>query len=140
MVATTNKLSNARGWHLSVLLGEIHGNLSDDDAFAPTAAADNLLLIHAIVVAHLVENVVDGKRVVVDLDGTLDDTLGQAQVDVGVVDHGIGQQRVDDTLEVANGAICSLGNVKDDVLRNAQSVTTTLGIEDVNAELVVRLF
>ena len=39
-----------------------------------------MTLLNLIVLADLLEDIVDGERMVVDLHGTLDDTLGQMHV------------------------------------------------------------
>ena len=90
-------------------------------------------------VAHLLQNIVNGQRFVVHLHGTLDDALCQTHVDIGIVDHAISQQRIDDTLQVAYTAIGRLCNEADDILRNLQTVTTTLCMQDIHAQLHIGL-
>ena len=76
---------------------------------------------------------------IVDLDGTLDDALGQMHVDIGVVDDAIGHERIEHALQVAHGAVGGLGDVLDDHGWNLQAVATALGIEDIDAQLHIGL-
>lgn len=140
VVAASNELSDAACRHLGIFLCEIHRHLTDNDIVTLARTAENILLLNTIVMANLLHDIINSERFVVYLDSTLDDTLGQTQVDIGVVDNGIGQQRIDDTFKVAHGTIGGLGNILDDVVGNLQSVATAFGIEDVLAQLYVRLF
>ena len=58
---------------------------------------------------------------------------------MGVIDDGISHQRVHHTLQVANAAIGCLSDILDDIGWNLQTVTTALGIEDVDAQLHIGL-
>ena len=89
--------------------------------------------------AYLIQDVVHRQGMVVDLDGTLDDTFCQPHVDVAVVDDRISHQRVDHTLQIAHRAIGRLGNELDDIGGNLQAVTTALGVQNVDAQLHVGL-
>ncbi len=60
-------------------------------------------------------------------------------VDVGVVDNGISHQRVHHTFQVTHAAIDGFSNIANDLSRNFQAVTTTLGIEDIDTKLYRRL-
>ena len=82
VVAPANKLADARSRHLGVLLCQIHRHLTHLYIVALAALAEHVLLTHAIVAAHHFENIIDGERMVVYLDGPLDDTLSQMHVDV----------------------------------------------------------
>ena len=139
VVATADELTDARSGHLGIFLGKIHRNLAHKDVVALAALAEDVLLRHVVVVADFLQDVVDGQRLVIDLHGTLDDALCQSHVDIGVIDDAIGQQGVDDALEVAHGAVGSLGDELDDVSGNLQTVAQALGIEDVDAQLGVGL-
>ena len=92
VVAVADKLSDTAGRHLRVLLSQIHRHLSHLYQIALAALARHLTLLDIVVTAHLLENLVDGERMVVDLHCTLNDTLGQTHIDIGVVDNGIGHQ------------------------------------------------
>ena len=139
VVTVSYELSYTRCRHLRVLLCEIHRDLANLHIVALTALAEYVLLIDTEMVADGLQNIVDGQWLIVHLDSTLDDALSQSHVDIRVIDDGVGQQSVDDTFEVTDAAIGSLGNKLDDVSRNLQAVATTLGIEDVDTELRVRL-
>ena len=89
--------------------------------------------------ADFLQDIVDSQRVVVDLDGTLDDTLGQSHIDARVVDDGISHQRIDHSLKVAHAAVGRLSDILDHVGWNLQAVATTLGVEDINAQLHIGL-
>ena len=80
VVAVAYQLTNTTGRHLRVFLGKIHGDLSNLYIVALTALAEHILLIDIVMAAHLLQNIVDGERMVVDLNGTLDDTLSQPHV------------------------------------------------------------
>ena len=88
---------------------------------------------------YLLENLVDGERMVVHLDSALDDALGQTHIDIRIIDNGISHQRIDHALQVTHTAISRLSNILDDVGRNLQTVSTALGIENIFTKLHVRL-
>ncbi len=90
-------------------------------------------------VAHRIENIVDGQRMVVNLHGTLDDALGQPHIDIAVVDHRIGHQRVHHTLQVAHTAIGGLCDKPNHIRGNLQAITLDLALKDINAQLHIGL-
>ena len=126
VVAVAYQLANARGRHLGVLLREVHGYLPRQHIVALAAAAENVLCGHVEVGAHLLENVVDGERPVVYLHRALYHPLGQTHVDVAVIHHRVGQERVDHALKVAHAAVGRRGNEGDYVGRYLQSVAPAL--------------
>ena len=139
VVAVADELANAAGRHLRVFLCQIHRHLTRHHKVALATLGAHLSLRDIVVVAHLLHDVVDGERTVVDLDGSLDDTLSQLHVDVAVIYDGVGHQRVDHTFEVAHAAAVRLGNVCDDVVGDLQSVTADLTAQDVDTQLTVGL-
>ena len=90
-------------------------------------------------IANLLENIVDRKRVVIHLHGTLDDALGQLHIDIRVIDNRISHQGVDHTLKIAHTAVSSVSNKLDDICRYLQTVATAFGIEDIDAQLSIGL-
>ena len=66
-------------------------------------------------------------------------TRRQPHIDVAVINHRIGQERVDDAFQIAHTAVGCAGNIADDILGNLQSVATTLRVEDINTECDVGL-
>ena len=90
-------------------------------------------------IANLLENIVDRKRMVIHLHGTLDDALGQLHIDIRVIDNRISHQGVDHTLKIAHTAVSSVSNKLDDICRYLQTVATALGIEDIDAQLSIGL-
>lgn len=139
VVAVADELADATGGHLGVFLCKIHRHLARRYKVALAALGTHLSLSDVVVVANLFHDVVDGERTVVDLDGTLDDTLSQLHIDVAVIDDGVGHQRVDHTLQVAHAATGRLSNEGDDVIGYLQAVTTDLVTQDVYAQLTVGL-
>ena len=139
VVTVADKFANAAGGHLGVFLCEIHRYLACHHKVAFAALGAHLCLRDIVVVAYLLHDVVDGERAVVDLDGTLDDTLSQLHVDITVINNGVGHQRVDHTLQVAHAAAGCLCNEGDDVVGDLQSVTANLAAQDVDTQLTVGL-
>ena len=75
---------------------------------------------------------------VIHLDGALNDTFSQIHVDMSIVDNGIGQQRSDYALKIANTPIGSTGNEMHHIIRNTQPLTFNLVVENIQAQLMVR--
>ena len=139
MVAIADELSDARGGHLGVFLCEIHRHLAHEHILALATATEHVLLRHVEVIAHLLENIVDGERMIVHLHRTLDNPFGKVHIHITVIHHRISQERIDDTLKVAHTATCRLGDIADDILRNLQSVATALVLENIHAQFHIRL-
>ena len=89
-------------------------------------------------IAYLFEDVIDGERMIVHLDSTLDDPLGQMHVNIAIIHHRICQKRVNHTLKVAHASPGCLGNISYYILGNLQSVATTLVLEDIHTQLHIR--
>ena len=140
VVAPSYELSDACSGHLGVFLGEVHGYLSDLYQLALAALAEYVLLGDTVVVAHGLEDVVDGQRMIVDLHCTLNNTLGQMHVDGRVIDDRVGHERVDHALQIAHRSIGCMCDILNDIGRDLQAVTTAFRIENVDAKLLVRLF
>lgn len=138
VVAVANELSDAAGRHLRVFLSQVHRHLTSQHIVALSALGVDLFGRYVVMAAHLIEYVVDGKRVVVDLNRSLDDALSQSHVYLAVVNNGVGHERVDDPLQVAHAAIGSFRDKLDDVARYAQSVASYLIFQDIDAKLRVR--
>ena len=68
MIATADELTNTRRRHLGVLLSQIHRNLTGLHEIALATLTEHTLLTYAIVVANLIKDIVDSKRMVVDLN------------------------------------------------------------------------
>jgi hypothetical protein len=81
MITIANQLPDTRGWHLGILLGQIHRHLTHLHQTALSALAEDVLLRYLIVMAYLLKDIVDGKGMIVYLHGALDDTLCQPHVD-----------------------------------------------------------
>ena len=139
MVAVADELTNAGCRHLGVFLRKIHRHLAHKDILALATATEHVLLGDIEMTAHLVENVVDGERMVVHLHCTLDDSLCQVHVDITIIYHGICQERINHSLKVAHTAACRLGDISDYILGNLQSVATALVLEDIHAQLHIGL-
>ena len=138
VVAVANELSDAAGRHLRVFLSQVHRPLTSQHIVALSALGVDLFGRYVVMAAHLIEYVVDGKRMVVDLNRSLDDAFGQSHVDLAVVNNGVCHERVDDPLQVAHAAIGCLRDELDDVARYAQSVASYLIFQDIDAKLRVR--
>ena len=139
VVTTADELTNARCRHLGVLLSQVHRYLTHHDEVALAALAEHMLLLNIVMVADLLQDIVNGQRLVVNLHSTLHHTLCQSHVYIRVIDNRISQQRVNDALQVTNRTIGRFSNKLDDVGRNLQTITTTLCVEDVNAQLHIGL-
>ena len=135
VIAVTNQLADTGSRHLGVFLSQIHRDLTHLHVVTPTALADNQMLGDIEVLAHLLKDIVDRERMVVDLHSTLDDTLCQTHINIGVIDNRIGHQRIDHALQFAHTTIAGLSDILNHRSRNLQTVTTALGIQDVDAEL-----
>ena len=85
MVAVANELTNARGGHLGVFLGEIHRHLAHKDIIALATATEDVLLGDIIMVAHLLKDIIHGEGMIVNLHRTLDDTLGKTHINIAVI-------------------------------------------------------
>lgn len=139
VVAVADELADAAGRHLGVFLSKIHRYLTGHHIVALAALRAHLRLRDIVVVAHLLHDVVDSERTVVDLDSTLDDTLSQLHVDVAVINNGVGHQRVDHTLQVSYAATGRLCDESNDIVGNLQSIAADLAAQDVDAQLAVGL-
>ena len=84
-----------------------------------------------------VENLIDGEWFVINLHGTLYDSLGQTHVHHAVVNHRIGQQRVDNSLQIAHASIGRLCDVLHYVVGNLKTVALNLAVQDVDTKLQV---
>ena len=62
MIAVTNQLADTSSRHLSIFLCQIHRNLAHLHIVAPTTLAEDMLLGNVIVLAYLLKDIVDGKR------------------------------------------------------------------------------
>ena len=89
-------------------------------------------------IAYLFEDVINSERMIVHLDSTLDDPLGQMHVNIAIIHHRICQKRINHSLEVAHASPGCLGNISYYILGNLQSVATTLVLEDIHAQLHIR--
>ena len=137
MIAATDELSDTRSRHLGVLLGQVHRYLTHLYVIALATLTEHILLRYAIVIANLLKNIIYSERMVVNLDCTLDDTLGQLHIEIRIVHDRVSHQRVDYTLKVAHATIGGLSDKLADIAGNAESVAATLGIQDVNTQLYV---
>ena len=72
-----------------------------------------------IMITYLIDDIVNGERMIVYLHSTLDDTLRQPHIDVTVINHRIGQERVDDAFQIAHTAVGCAGNIADDILESS---------------------
>ena len=72
VVAVADELSNTTRRHLRVLLSQIHRHLTHLYVVALAALAEHLTLLDIVVATYLLENLVDGERMVVHLDSALD--------------------------------------------------------------------
>ena len=70
-----------------MLLCKIHRNLAHLHVITLTALAECALLTDTIMVAYLLENIVDSQWTVVDLHRTHDDTLSQMHINIRVIDN-----------------------------------------------------
>ena len=113
VVATANQLSDTTCGHLRVFLSQIHRDLAHLHEIALAALAEHILLTYTIMVANFLEDIIDGQRVVVYLDSTLDDSLCQAHIHIRVVNDRIGHQGVDYALKIAHAAIGRLCDILD---------------------------
>ena len=89
--------------------------------------------------ANLIKDIIDGERMVINLNGTLDDALGQLHINVGVIHDRISHQRVDHTLQIAHATISSLSDILDHIYRYLQTIALALGVQDIHAQLHVGL-
>ena len=138
MIAVADQLADTSCRHLRILLSEVHRHLTDLHQITLTAFTGHLTLLDIVMTAHLLKDLINGERMVVDLHSPFDDTLSQTHVHIGVVDNGISHQRVDDSLKIADAAVGCLCNILDDIGRNLQTITTALRMEDIDTQLHIR--
>ena len=139
VIAVAYQLTDTACRHLRILLSQVHRHLTNLHQITLAALTGNLTLLDIVMTAHLLKDLINGERMVVDLHGSFDDALSQTHVHIGVVDNGISHQRVDDSLKIADAAVGRLCNILDDISRNLQTVTTALRMEDINTQLHIRL-
>ena len=139
VIAITNELSDTTCRHARILRCKIHRHLAHLNVITLAALTEHVLLADAVVMANLLENIVDRKRMIINLHGTLDDALGQLHIDIRVIDNRISHQGVDHTLKIAHTAVSSVSNKLDDICRYLQTVATAFGIEDIDAQLSIGL-
>ena len=75
--------------------------------------------------AHLFQNIIYSQRLIVNLDGTLYDTLSQMYINIGIIHHAISQQLVDNTFQIAHTSISAFSDKLDDILRYLQTIAAT---------------
>ena len=140
VIAAADELSDTRSWHLGMLLGQVHRYLAHLYVIALATLAEHILLTYTIVIANLLKYIVDGERMVIHLDCTLDYTLSQLHIEIRIVHDRVSHQRVDYALQVSHATIGGLGDKLDYIAGDAEPVAATLGIEDVDTQLYVGFF
>ena len=91
-------------------------------------------------VANLLDNIIDGERMIINLNSTLDYTLGQSHIYIRIIHDRICHKRVYNTLEVAHAAIGCLSDKLDYIKGNLKTVALTLSIQNVDTQLWIGLF
>ena len=137
VVAVADELADTTRRHLGVLLSQIHRHLSYLHQITLAAFTRHLTLFDVEVTTHFLEDLVNSERMVVDLHRPLDNAFSQTHVHIRVVDNGIGHQRVDHALQIADATISRLCDILDDISRDLQTVATAFCIEDINTQLYV---
>ena len=85
VIAVANQLTYTPRWHLRVLLGKVHRHLANLHIVTLAALAEHVLLGDVIMLADLLNDIVDGQRMVVNLHGTLDDALCQPHIHARII-------------------------------------------------------
>lgn len=137
VVAATYQFAYAAGGHLGIFLCQEHRHLACHHIVAFAAAAVYLGHGNVEVVAHAVNNIVNGEGLFVNLYGTFYHTFSQAQVNLAVVNNAESHERVDHALQVANRAIGILGNIFYHVFWYLQPVAIHLFVKYIHAQLHV---
>ena len=91
-------------------------------------------------IAHFVDNIIDGERFVVYLDSTHHHPTRQFHVDIAVIDHRISHERIDDAFQVSHTTIGRVGNILNHLFREIESVVLYFAVQDVAAELHIGSF
>ena len=122
---------------VGIFVDEVHGELPclDDGLFA--AFGREFLLLDAVALADGCADVVRGEFLFLQVDGPCHDALGELQVYLAVVHHGIGHDGIDDALQLAHAAFHILGDILHHFLRYDEAVLADFGDEDVAAQLRV---
>ena len=138
VITPSNKLADTACGHLSILLSEVHTNLTCNDIVAFTATAVDVICGHIEVLAHLIKNIINCKGLVIYLHCPLYDPLSKTHVDIAVVDNTLREKRIDDALQITYAAISGLSDELDDIIGDVKSVALNLTMKDINAQLDVR--
>ena len=89
--------------------------------------------------ANRFNNIIDGERLIIQLHGTLDDALGKTDINAAVINNAVSQKTIDGSLQIAHTSVTGLGNERDNIYRNLQTVTTNLIAQDIHTQLDIRL-
>ena len=84
VITIAYKLSDTTCRHLRVLRCEIHRYLTYLNIIATTALAEHMMLLHIEVFAYLLKDIIDSERMIINLHGSLNDTLCKAHVDIRI--------------------------------------------------------
>ena len=89
MISITNEFANSGSWHLGIFLCQVHRHLSSHHILTLTTLTVDGSSGHIVMRTNLLHDVIDSQRFVIHLDGSLDDTLCQSDVNITIIHDAI---------------------------------------------------
>ena len=141
MIAITNEFAHPGSRHLDEFLSHEHRHLTRLHVLTLAALAVDCSHRYLVMIADRLHDFIKGEHLValLNLDGTLDDTLSQSDIDAAVIYDTVSQQTIDGTLEITHTAVAGLCDEGNHILRNLQSILAHLVAHDIDAEFHIRL-
>lgn len=138
VVAPSDGGADGRERGFGVLLGQVHGDLPGLGDLARALRGVEACEVEVQVVAHHLDDVVDGDLLLVELDVDLQNLLRQRRGDLAPEERGVGHKRRDGTLDLTHVGRDVVGQVGDDLVGDLGSEFAGLGADDLDLRLVVR--
>ena len=97
MIAITNEFAHSGSRHLDEFLSHEHRHLTRLHVLTLAALAVDCSHRYLIMIADRLHDFIEGEHLValLNLDGTLDDTLSQSDIDAAVIYNTVSQQTID---------------------------------------------
>ena len=140
MVAPAKPLPDLQVGHVGVFMAKENGKLAGAHNRLLAALGNEIFRFEREVLRHGLYDVVGRELLLFQINGAGHYPLGQSEVYVAIVHHGIGHDGIDDAFQFAHAALHILGNKRDYVFREGESVALDFGAKDIAAQIHVGAF
>ena len=139
MVFSMEIVTQRRVGLVQLIAAQVHGDLARDDDLLRTAAAEELILFDAVVLADSIDDEVDGKLLpVVEGDLVLQRILGEGERDRLFLDLREGDELIESPLQFTDIGIDMTCDIVDHVFRECDIELFCPLLKDDAADLIVR--